>query len=136
MLQLGQEWQNRFSVYFPSDQTVRLAHSDPDRTAGTVCFSSRWWLGAKFPRGVLKDCESERGVLMHNKVYSTLKFLGNPIANITIDHVRVAFGANSNARRQRMQGLGICRKCQHLGECLVSLLSRISLPSQAMLTRS
>ncbi|KAF3399761.1 Tyrosyl-DNA phosphodiesterase 1 [Penicillium rolfsii] len=68
MLQLGQEWQNRFKVYFPSAQTVRLAHLDPDRTAGTVCFSSRWWLGEKFPRRVLKDCESERGVLMHNKL--------------------------------------------------------------------
>ncbi|KAJ5368241.1 uncharacterized protein N7496_008001 [Penicillium cataractarum] len=68
MIQLGQEWQNRFNVYFPSDQTVRLAHVNPDHTAGTVCFSSRWWLGAKFPRGILKDCESERGVLMHNKL--------------------------------------------------------------------
>ncbi|CEJ59480.1 hypothetical protein PMG11_08104 [Penicillium brasilianum] len=68
MIQLGQEWQNRFSVYFPSDQTVREAHRNPEHTAGTVCFSSRWWLGAKFPRGILKDCESERGVLMHNKI--------------------------------------------------------------------
>lgn len=68
MVQLGQEWHNRFNVYFPSAQTVRFAHLDPDRTAGTVCFSARWWLGEKFPRRVLKDCESERGVLMHNKV--------------------------------------------------------------------
>ncbi|KAJ5484949.1 hypothetical protein N7539_004937 [Penicillium diatomitis] len=68
MLRMGNEWKDRFHVYFPSDQTVRLAHADPDRTAGTICFSSRWWLGAKFPRGVLKDCVSERRVLMHNKL--------------------------------------------------------------------
>lgn len=68
MLRASQEWKDRFNVYFPSEQTVRFAHQYPDRTAGTICFSSRWWLGAKFPRGVLKDCESERRVLMHNKV--------------------------------------------------------------------
>ncbi|OKP14923.1 hypothetical protein PENSUB_5083 [Penicillium subrubescens] len=68
MVQLGQEWHNRFNVYFPSAQTVRFAHLDPERTAGTVCFSARWWLGEKFPRRVLKDCESKRGVLMHNKL--------------------------------------------------------------------
>ncbi|EPS28628.1 hypothetical protein PDE_03574 [Penicillium oxalicum 114-2] len=68
MLRASQEWKDRFNVYFPSEQTVRFAHQYPDRTAGTICFSSRWWLGAKFPRGVLKDCESERRVLMHNKL--------------------------------------------------------------------
>lgn len=91
MLRLGQEWQNRFKVYFPSAQTVRFAHLDPDRTAGTVCFSSRWWLGEKFPRGVLKDCESERGVLMHNKVRSTSQVLDSLGANMWIAHVRVGF---------------------------------------------
>ena len=97
MLELGQEWQNRFHVYFPSDQTVRLAHPDPNRTAGTVCFSSRWWLGAKFPRGVLKDCESERGVLMHNKVSSLILSLCHKNANTSIAYVCLARGAHSDA---------------------------------------
>ncbi|KAJ5613043.1 hypothetical protein N7510_006237 [Penicillium lagena] len=65
----GKEWRDRFRVYFPSDQTVRRAHSNPAMTAGTICFQSRWWQGAKFPRHVMRDCESERGsVLMHNKI--------------------------------------------------------------------
>jgi hypothetical protein len=120
MLQLGQEWQNRFNMYFPSAQTVRFAHLDPDRTAGTVCFSAKWWLNEKFPRRVLKDCESERGVLMHNKVRTILQVLGRLGTNMSTAHVRVAFGAYPDARWQRMQGLGICRKCKYLGECLVS----------------
>ncbi|KAJ5570241.1 uncharacterized protein N7459_009671 [Penicillium hispanicum] len=68
MLQSSHEWRDRFQVYFPSDQTVHAAHDTPARTAGTICFQSKWWNGPKFPRQVLKDCESKRGVLMHNKL--------------------------------------------------------------------
>ncbi|KAJ5826138.1 tyrosyl-DNA phosphodiesterase domain protein [Penicillium riverlandense] len=65
----GKEWRDRFRVYFPSDQTVRRAHSNPAMTAGTICFQSKWWHSTKFPRHVMRDCESERGsVLMHNKI--------------------------------------------------------------------
>lgn len=65
---LTEESQTHFQVYFPSDRTAHAAHRDPHRTAGTVCFQKKWWDGAKFPRRVMKDCESHRGVLMHNKV--------------------------------------------------------------------
>lgn len=63
-----QSLQDRFRVYFPSDRTVHAAHSFPEDTAGTICFQEKWWRGPKFPPQVMKDCESERGVLMHNKV--------------------------------------------------------------------
>lgn len=42
-----------------------------------------------------------------------------------IAHVRVAVGAHSDARRQGVQGMGICWKCEYLGECLVSLFPRL-----------
>lgn len=58
----------RMRVYFPSDQTVNEAHEHPNHTAGTICFNARWWTNPAFPRALLRDCESERGVLMHNKV--------------------------------------------------------------------
>ncbi|KAJ5935928.1 hypothetical protein N7454_005226 [Penicillium verhagenii] len=72
MMKAGEEWQSRFSVYFPSDTTVHAAHVFPQDTGGTVCFQAKWWSGAKFPRQVMKDCVSERSVLMHNKVRKTL----------------------------------------------------------------
>ncbi|KAJ5180248.1 hypothetical protein N7492_003458 [Penicillium capsulatum] len=65
---LNQEWQDRFRVYFPSDDTVQSAHLYPEETAGTICFQEKWWRGPKFPRHVMRDCESTRGVLMHNKL--------------------------------------------------------------------
>ncbi|KAJ5092360.1 hypothetical protein NUU61_007230 [Penicillium alfredii] len=68
MLNISQEWRSRFHVYFPSDSTVRSSHTRPELTAGTICFQSKWWEGEKFPRHVMRDCESERGVLMHNKI--------------------------------------------------------------------
>jgi len=68
MLQAATEWKKRLRVYFPSDETVRAAHSNPERTAGTICFQKRWYTSDQFPNDILRDCESERGVLMHNKV--------------------------------------------------------------------
>ncbi|PYI25680.1 tyrosyl-DNA phosphodiesterase [Aspergillus indologenus CBS 114.80] len=63
------EWKDdRFRVYFPSHATVAASKGGPN-CAGTVCFQSRWYEGAKFPRHVLRDCESQRrGMLMHNKI--------------------------------------------------------------------
>ncbi|RAH77551.1 tyrosyl-DNA phosphodiesterase [Aspergillus japonicus CBS 114.51] len=63
------EWKDdRFRVYFPSQATVAASKGGPN-CAGTVCFQSRWYEGAKFPRHVLRDCESQRrGMLMHNKI--------------------------------------------------------------------
>ncbi|KAJ5674747.1 uncharacterized protein N7477_004681 [Penicillium maclennaniae] len=64
------EWKERVRVYFPSDLTVRTAHAHPQNTAGTICFQRKWWNGASFPRGVLRDCEGARDkrILMHNKL--------------------------------------------------------------------
>ena len=63
------EWKNnRFRVYFPSQTTVDESPGGP-ASAGTICFQSRWYEGAKFPREILRDCESSRRyLLMHNKV--------------------------------------------------------------------
>ncbi|KAJ5768877.1 hypothetical protein N7520_003436 [Penicillium odoratum] len=68
MIQTSKEWQGRFHVYFPSDDTVHCAHDIPENTAGTVCFQSRWWQGGKFPREIMRDCISKKPVLMHNKL--------------------------------------------------------------------
>ncbi|KAJ5341665.1 Tyrosyl-DNA phosphodiesterase [Penicillium brevicompactum] len=62
------EMMARFRVYFPSDQTAREAHERPNYTAGTICFNPKWWHDRDFPREVLRDCQSDRGVLMHNKL--------------------------------------------------------------------
>lgn len=70
MLKAPTEWKTRLRVYFPSDLTVRAAHSHPEETAGTICFQKKWYNGSQFPRDILRDCESKRGVLMHNKVPS------------------------------------------------------------------
>lgn len=70
MLKAPTEWKKRLRVYFPSGLTVRTAHSHPEETAGTICFQKKWYDRSDFPRDILRDCESERGVLMHNKVRS------------------------------------------------------------------
>ncbi|KAL1868978.1 hypothetical protein Plec18167_007980 [Paecilomyces lecythidis] len=63
----GQEFKDRFRVYFPSDSTVRQSKGGP-QCAGTICFQSKWFQGPKFPRYALRDCVSRRdGLLMHNK---------------------------------------------------------------------
>ncbi|CAG8386813.1 unnamed protein product [Penicillium salamii] len=66
--QLNAEALARMRIYFPSDQTVREAHENPNQTAGTICFNPKWWTNPAFPRALLRDCQSERGVLMHNKI--------------------------------------------------------------------
>ncbi|KAF7587596.1 hypothetical protein BBP40_007016 [Aspergillus hancockii] len=64
----AEEWKNRFRVYFPSETTVKDTKGGPP-CAGTICFQSKWYADPKFPRQVLRDCESERpGLLMHNKI--------------------------------------------------------------------
>ena len=66
--ELGQAALSHFRIYFPSHQTAWDAHENPNITGGTICFNPNWWSNATFPRTALRDCESERGVLMHNKV--------------------------------------------------------------------
>jgi hypothetical protein len=67
---LSQAALSHFRVYFPSNKTAWDAHTNPNETGGTICFNPNWWPLPTFPRAVLRDCESERGVLMHNKVRS------------------------------------------------------------------
>ncbi|KAJ5902551.1 hypothetical protein N7495_003079 [Penicillium taxi] len=55
-------------VYFPSHKTVTEAHENPIDTAGTIMMNKAYWQRAEFPRRVMRDCLSERGTLMHNKL--------------------------------------------------------------------
>jgi len=59
---------NNFRLYFPSRETV--ANSKGGLGAGgTICFQSRWFQSATFPRYIMRDCKSTRpGLLMHNKM--------------------------------------------------------------------
>lgn len=67
-------WKQHFRFYFPSETTVKSSRGGP-AYGGTICFNSRWWDGPKFPRSLMRDCQSQReGILMHNKV-----ILPNPL---------------------------------------------------------
>ena len=55
-----------FRVYYPTHDTVKKSIA---RSAGTICFQSKWYNSPAFPRQILRDCKSVRpGMLMHNKV--------------------------------------------------------------------
>ena len=77
----GRPWKNHFRFYFPSAGTVDASNGGPG-SAGTICFSKKWWEGTKFPKENMRDCVSVRRgrMLMHNKVS-----LGTwaPLGNIT-----------------------------------------------------
>ncbi len=61
-------WKLNFRFYYPSEDTIRGSRGGP-RNGGTICFQPRWWNGPKFPRDLMRDCQSQReGLLMHNKV--------------------------------------------------------------------
>ncbi|KAF9892547.1 hypothetical protein FE257_001656 [Aspergillus nanangensis] len=61
------EWKERLRVYFPSISVIEGSKGGP-MNGGTICFQSKWYSDPKFPRQVLRDCESQRpGLLMHNK---------------------------------------------------------------------
>lgn len=58
---------HNFRVYYPTHDTVK--HSTA-RSAGTICFQSKWYNSPTFPREILRDCKSIRpGMLMHSKVW-------------------------------------------------------------------
>ncbi|PGH32211.1 hypothetical protein GX50_04995 [[Emmonsia] crescens] len=64
----GAEWKHRFRVYFPSLSTVSKSKGGTG-SAGTICFQSKWYNSATFPRGIMRDNVSRReGLLMHNKM--------------------------------------------------------------------
>lgn len=59
-----------FRIYFPTYETVRKSIAG---SAGTICFQSKWYNSATFPRRVMRECKSARsGLLMHNKVGTLL----------------------------------------------------------------
>ncbi|KAJ5972825.1 Tyrosyl-DNA phosphodiesterase [Penicillium vulpinum] len=64
----NKECLDHFRVYFPSGETARDVHSNANNKIGTICFNPAWWSSANFPHDNLRDCVSERGVLMHNKL--------------------------------------------------------------------
>ncbi|CAG7976207.1 unnamed protein product [Penicillium nalgiovense] len=68
VLAYNQECLDHFRIYYPSDETARDVHPNAKSAIGTICFNPAWWSGANFPRDALRDCVSERGVLMHNKL--------------------------------------------------------------------
>ncbi|CAI7621569.1 hypothetical protein N7533_013138 [Penicillium manginii] len=72
LLRPCEEWKDRFRVFFPSQETVKAvaqaAGRRPQDIGGTVCFGSKYWNSPKLPKHVLKDCQSQRDVLMHNKI--------------------------------------------------------------------
>jgi hypothetical protein len=66
----GNRWKDCFHFYFPSLNTVASSNGGP-QSAGTICFSEKWWEKSNFPRANMRDCVSVRdGLLMHNKVGS------------------------------------------------------------------
>ncbi|PQE30814.1 hypothetical protein CJF32_00005997 [Rutstroemia sp. NJR-2017a WRK4] len=51
-----------------SEQTV-IESKGGKRAAGTICFQSKWYDSTTFPKGLMRDCRSNRkGLLMHNKM--------------------------------------------------------------------
>jgi hypothetical protein len=40
-----------------------------DQGAGTICFQQKYWASESFPRGLMRDCKSQReGLLLHSKM--------------------------------------------------------------------
>lgn len=55
-----------FRLYFPTHETVRASTAG---SAGTICMQRSYWDNARFPKEVVRDCQSVRpGCLMHNKI--------------------------------------------------------------------
>ncbi|KAL9100984.1 MAG: hypothetical protein Q9163_003706 [Psora crenata] len=55
-----------FHIYFPTRETVTASTAG---YAGTICIQSKYYENPKFPRLLMRDCQSvRRGVLMHNKM--------------------------------------------------------------------
>ncbi|KAG5296149.1 tyrosyl-DNA phosphodiesterase domain-containing protein [Histoplasma capsulatum G186AR] len=64
----GAKWKDKFRVYFPSLNTVRNSKGGIEN-AGTICFQSKWYNSATFPKDIMRDNISRReGLLMHNKM--------------------------------------------------------------------
>ncbi|PGH06630.1 hypothetical protein GX51_02257 [Blastomyces parvus] len=64
----GEKWKDNFRVVFPSLSTVRKSKGGTEN-AGTICFQSKWYNSATFPKDIMRDNISQReGLLMHNKI--------------------------------------------------------------------
>ena len=90
--------EQNFHIYFPTHETVRASTA---RSAGTICFQSKWYNSPTFPRQAMRDCKSVRaGVLMHNKV--RLEPLWQSVAYADILPCRFCLsGANNPIRPHR-----------------------------------
>lgn len=94
-----------FRIYFPSLETVRASTGGP-HNGGTICFQSKWWNSATFPRDLLRDCKSRReGMLMHNKVPTPpTTFSLSPfhiIIQLTADHLISSRSSTYTPHRNR-----------------------------------
>ncbi|KAG0648405.1 hypothetical protein D0Z07_5479 [Hyphodiscus hymeniophilus] len=56
-----------FRIHFPSKENVAQSKGGVE-AAGTICFRSAWYNAKDFPRDLMRDAKSTRGVLMHNKM--------------------------------------------------------------------
>ena len=98
----------RFRIYYPTHDTVKESTA---RSAGTICFQSKWYNSPTFPREILRDCKSVRsGMLMHNKVSFDCPCICK-IGLIPLATIRTA-------ARRPIQVLGIYRVSQLFGECM------------------
>ncbi|WEW61929.1 hypothetical protein PRK78_007429 [Emydomyces testavorans] len=83
----GAEWKDNFLVYFPSLKTVEESRARKSG-AGTICFQSKWYNQAGFPRHAMRDNLSRReGVLMHSKML----FVRPETGNIVNDAEKTAY---------------------------------------------
>jgi hypothetical protein len=85
----GSSWRDHFRFYFPSQSTVASSNGGP-QSAGTICFSEKWWENNKFPRANMRDCVSVRdGLLMHNKVSSVATGQTWHALILNLDYIRL-----------------------------------------------
>lgn len=65
---VSDEVRSRCRIYFPSYETVHTSRGGIGG-AGTICFQPKYWASDSFPRGLMRDCKSQReGLLMHSKM--------------------------------------------------------------------
>lgn len=65
---VSDELKDGFQIYFPTRDTVSKSRGGIG-AGGTICFHSKWYDSASFPRHLMRDCKSKRtGLLTHSKM--------------------------------------------------------------------
>lgn len=106
-----------FHVYYPTHDTVK---SSTARSAGTICFQSKWYNLPTFPKEILRDCKSVRlGILMHNKVSFKLPCTHSNVCLIFLAVVRSTEGRS-------IQVVGVHRISQLFGKRMGQTCQRSS----------